>query len=145
MNDVERIKWNLRPLQKITLLYVEDDNDSREQFSKYLKRYIVKELFVAKDGKEGLELFMENNPDLILTDILMPKMTGLEMIERIRKDGYSTPVVVLSAHDEMDKVMSALYLGVCRYVMKPVQTADLFQALLDCSKVCDTGKGGRHG
>lgn len=68
--------------RNITLLYVEDDEMTLEEISFFLKKY-VKKLIVAKNGEEGLELFKEHNPDMVITDIQMPIMNGLEMSKKI--------------------------------------------------------------
>lgn len=68
---------------QFTILFVDDESDIREEMEMYL-RNISKEFYLAENGVEGLKLFKEKKPDLILSDIVMPKMNGLEMSEEIR-------------------------------------------------------------
>ncbi len=91
---------NKEILKNINVLYVEDEDDVREFTSKTIST-IVNKVVVACNGKEGLEEF-NKNPDinLILTDINMPKMGGLEMCEEIRKEDKEIPIVITSAHSD---------------------------------------------
>lgn len=72
----------------------------------------------ASNGKNGLEMYHEKHPDLILTDIKMPIMSGLEMIEEIRKEDQNTKIVVLTSFDDFDLVRQAFKLGVSDYILK---------------------------
>jgi YesN/AraC family two-component response regulator len=71
-----------RNLHEIALLYVEDDDQIREALAQMVRRS-VGALYIAKDGKEGAELFREHRPDIVVSDIRMPKMDGLEMARTI--------------------------------------------------------------
>lgn len=119
-------------LKTLTVLYVEDDNDTRMQFSEFLARP-VGTLITARDGAEGLEAFIKHQPDIVISDILMPKMDGLEMISEIRADNPSVPVIVITAFEQTNYLMRAIDLGVDKYVTKPVNSVLLFENLLDCA------------
>lgn len=80
----------------ISLLYVEDERVTREQISRILQR-IVTELYVAENGQEGLELYREKRPDIIMTDIMMPVMNGLEMARNIRALDRDSQIIMLTA------------------------------------------------
>ena len=84
---------------KITVLYAEDKPELREKFKKILSRKF-ETLLVAENGLEGYELYVEHNPDLILSDIKMPKMNGLEMIEKIKKIDKSAKAIIMSSFSE---------------------------------------------
>jgi len=79
----------------ISLLYVEDERVTREQVSRILQR-IVTELYVAENGQEGLKLYQEKRPDIILTDIMMPVMDGLEMCREIRRLDRESQLIMLT-------------------------------------------------
>lgn len=117
---------NKELLKSIKVLYVEDENDVREFTGKTISA-IVKEIVIASNGKEGLELFKKNQDiDLIVTDINMPKMGGIEMCAEIKKINKSIPIVVTSAHNDPNFLKKAIDVGVNAYVMKPL---DLYQLI----------------
>ena len=92
--------FNLFNIDKhISVLYVEDQIDIQEEFVDILALY-VDEIYVASNVQEGLQKFQNTLPDIIITDIQMPKMTGLEMIEQIRKTDQETPVIVTSSYED---------------------------------------------
>lgn len=89
-------------LKELDLLYVEDDTETREFVTAILKRRF-KNIHIAENGKAGLELFKKYKVPLVITDIKMPIMNGVEMIEHIRKDPHVDPlVVVTTAHREQE-------------------------------------------
>ena len=105
------------------ILVVDDDANICE----LLRLYLTKEGYqvtVANDGEEGLEKFNQVKPDMVLLDVMMPKMDGLEVCRRIRKAG-NTPVMMLTAKGEtFDKVLG-LELGADDYVTKPFDTKEV--------------------
>jgi len=112
----------------LTLLYVEDDAALREQFVRVLKSRF-KELYEAADGKQALELYKEYSPDMIIVDINLPYIDGLEVIEEIRKSDETTPVVIMSAYSDQEKLFKAVKLGLSDYLIKPVPLKKLFTVL----------------
>ena len=112
----------------LTLLYVEDDAALREQFVRVLKSRF-KELYEAADGKQALELYKEYSPDMIIVDINLPYIDGLEVIEKIRKSDETTPVVIMSAYSDQEKLFKAVKLGLSDYLIKPVPLKKLFTVL----------------
>lgn len=119
---------NKEILENIKVLYVEDEDDVRNFTAKTLKA-IVKDVITASNGQEGVDLYLEHpDIDLIVTDINMPKLGGLEMCEEILKHNKDIPIVITSAHNDPDFLKKAIDIGVDAYAMKPV---DLYQ-LLDC-------------
>lgn len=113
---------------KITVLYAEDDPVIREKFTKILQKKF-ETLLVAENGKEGYELYQALKPDLILSDIKMPKMNGLEMIEKIKKTDKSAKAIIMSAFSEPEYFLKAIDIGVQSYLIKPVKTKRLFAAI----------------
>jgi YesN/AraC family two-component response regulator len=120
-------------LHDITLLYVEDEPEVRDLLGQLLQRRVGR-LLTASNGREGLELFREHRPDLVITDILMPEMNGLAMIEAIRQIDPHTPIIVTTAFNETDYLLKAIELGVDKYLMKPIKTASLNKALLEVAR-----------
>ena len=111
-----------KALETLTVVYVEDEEEIRAQVSLFLRRRIAA-LYEGANGQEGLELTMEKRPDLVITDLEMPVMDGLEMIRMIRQElGEKTPIIVLTGyHDEAHHTDLADV-----YIFKPI---DLFELL----------------
>lgn len=116
-------------LKGLTILYVEDEEDAREQFATFLER-MVSRLIIAVNGKEGLELYHDQHPDIIITDIQMPIMDGLAMVREIRKSGSSVQIIILTAFDQSDYLLTSASLGVNTYIGKPVEITRLYRSLL---------------
>lgn len=111
---------NKELLKDIVILYIEDDDEIREFTSKTIST-IVKKVIIANDGAEGLEKFHENNDvNLILTDINMPKVDGIEMCEKIREINKEIPIIITSAHTDPLFLKRSLDIDVSAYAMKPI-------------------------
>ncbi|WP_309496827.1 response regulator transcription factor [Sulfurovum sp.] len=106
-------------LSELTLLYIEDDNNLREQFVRIL-RPRFKHIYEAVDGLDALEKYKIHSPDMMLVDINIPKVDGLEVVELIRKHDNHTPIVVLSAYSDQTKLLKAIKLGLSDYLIKPI-------------------------
>ena len=113
--------------QEITVLIVDDE----EEIRRGLRRVIQKEqpglrfLDRVANGEEGLKMIREYLPDIVITDINMPEMSGLEMIAKAREEGYSGNFVVLSGYDDFKYAQKAIRYGVDDYLIKPVVIDDL--------------------
>ncbi len=129
MNDSQK---DMQYLKTLTLLYVEDDADTREQFTCYLSR-LAGTLLTACDGAQGLQLWHEHHPDIIITDIQMPVMDGLAMTQAIREDDKQVPVIVLTAFEQVEFLKRAINAGVAKYVTKPVDSGQLQTAIQECA------------
>ncbi|MGB6327510.1 MAG: diguanylate cyclase [Halarcobacter sp.] len=103
---------------KLEILYVEDDKNLREEYQKFFSKR-CDTLFLAFNGQEGFDSFLKNKPDIIITDITMPIMNGLEMIKKIREVDTSVPIIVTSAFNEQEYLLEAINQGVTRYILKP--------------------------
>lgn len=114
--------------RNITLLYVEDDEMTLEEISFFLKKY-VKKLIVAKNGEEGLELFKEHNPDMVITDIQMPIMNGLEMSKKILEINPSIPIAVTTAYSDSEYLINAIEIGIDKYLLKPINMMDVLAVM----------------
>lgn len=122
MEDLKNKKFD------ITLLYVEDEPDIRESVSEMLKRR-VKTLHVATNGQEGYDLYSEHDPDIIITDIKMPVMNGLEMARKIKLINKNTQIIVTSAHSDIEFFIQSIEIGINHYILKPINREKLFETL----------------
>lgn len=122
---------NKEVLKHISVLYVEDEADVREFTGKLLSS-LVKNIHLAKNGLEGLETFKDNKEEinLIISDINMPKMGGLEMCEEIKKINPYIPVVITSAHNDPNFLKRAIEIGVSSYAMKPIDLYQLIDSMI---------------
>lgn len=114
----------------LKLLYVEDNIKIRESYALLLKRYFS-EVIEAGNGQEALELYEEHKPDILITDINMPELDGLELVRLIRQKDKTIKIIVLSAYSDQDKLMKAIPLGLFAYLVKPVQSEALKKVLTD--------------
>jgi len=106
------------------ILYVEDEEFLAEAVIHILKNNKIAVDWVA-DGEEGLELALKPNYDCIVLDIMLPSLSGLEILETIRKRGVNTPVIMLSALNEVEDKIKGLEKGADDYLAKPFKTAEL--------------------
>jgi len=104
----------------ISVLLVEDDRLSKVLYSNFLSK-IVEKVYLAKNGVEGIEQFNEFQPDLVLSDIKMPKMDGLEMAKKIREIDESVKIILVSGHQETDYFIKSIELGIAGYLLKPIE------------------------
>ena len=83
----------------------------------------------AENGAEGLELIRREQPDVVITDVRMPVMDGLEMLRILHKEGSPVKAIVLSAYSEFEYARTAIHLGVTEYLLKPVNTTEFREAV----------------
>lgn len=119
---------NPTPLSEISILYVEDEKMIRDEFTEILEGETAS-LYVAANGKEGLELYKEHKPDIVITDIRMPVMDGLEMSREILKINENVPIIVSSAFNDTEYLLESIRLGIHYYLVKPTNIKELFVTL----------------
>lgn len=112
----------------LRVLYVEDDDATREAFSKFLKLRVGK-LYAACSGEEGLQKYYEYKPNFLIVDLIMPGMSGLEMIGEIRKIDRESRILITSTVNELSSVLEAVDLGIDHYIVKPIDTEDLVKKM----------------
>jgi len=114
-----------------TALIVEDEERIRKGLRKLMEEHVGGFQVIAEgcNGKEGLELFEKYLPDIVVTDVRMPRMDGLEMLQRIRNKQSNVPVIILSGHDEFEYVRKALRSSVVDYLLKPIDHTEFARAL----------------
>lgn len=126
-------------LHRMTVLYVEDHDTTREIFADMLTR-IVGRVHTAKDGEAGLAAFRKFAPDIVISDIQMPCMNGLEMAAAIKQLVPRTPVIITTAFNNNDLLMEAIAAGIDKFLLKPVDKPALDEALVQCARPLDTEK-----
>ncbi|WP_160723466.1 GGDEF domain-containing response regulator [Bacillus sp. USDA818B3_A] len=112
----------------IRVLYVEDEKFSREKLLRVLNRRFA-HIHVAIDGLEGLQLYQKYKPDLIIADIKMNQMSGLEMIKKIRAQNEKAQVIVTTAHDDNEFFLQSIENNVNHFILKPIDLDALLQAI----------------
>lgn len=89
----------------------------------------------AADGDTGIELIRKVLPDIVITDVRMPRIGGIELVQKLRAEGYNIPVLIISGYDDFSYVRSALKLGVTDYLLKPIKSQELNQQLQRCVEI----------
>jgi len=123
----------LGKLSSFSLLYAEDEEGIRNNVQEILE-CLFKNLYLAKNGEEAFEIYQEKKPDLIITDINMPKLNGIDLIKKIRKHDSKVRIVIVSAHTDLDYMLNAVELHLVKYIIKPITEAKLitaFEAFID--------------
>jgi YesN/AraC family two-component response regulator len=109
----------IQKLRELKLLFVEDEEDLITIIEDTLKK-LQSNFLTARNGEEALRVLEEHNDiDAVITDINMPQMNGIELIEQMNKKGLTIPIVVMSAHTESEYIDKAKELGVKDYLLKP--------------------------
>jgi len=114
--------------KSLKLLYVEDDEKARTATLKLLNNFFT-DIVVAEDGLEAIDIISNNEFGLILSDINMPSLNGLDMLEKIRSAGNETPIIFLSAHNESKYFTQAIKLGAEYFILKPIQQEQFVDAI----------------
>jgi len=114
----------------LKILYAEDNDSVRDAYVLVLKRYF-REVYEARDGEEALALYETYKPHILLTDINMPLLDGLELVRIIREKDQTAKIVVLSAYSDQEKLMKAIPLGLSAYLVKPIKGEAFKKTLSD--------------
>lgn len=119
-------------LKNVTVLYVEDEDSVRDILAARLAKEFGK-VHTAQNGEVGLYKFDTFRPQVIVTDITMPVMDGLDMLSAIKEKSSGVKVIVTTAHSDIDFMMRSIDIGIDRYIIKPVKIDELVSAI---KKVC---------
>ncbi|HEC2731132.1 TPA: response regulator transcription factor [Campylobacter jejuni] len=114
--------------KELIILVVEDEVKARESMISILSERFSK-VIGAQNGDEGLKKFKKFKPDLVITDIAMPIMDGLDMAREIKEISDDVPIVVLSAYSEKERLLRSIDIGIDKYLIKPVDIEELFKVL----------------
>jgi len=117
-------------MNDISILYIEDDSLTQKIIVNVLaKQYST--IFVASDGVEGIKLYHEKQPDIVLSDISMPNLNGLEMTKEIRRHNPKQKVALFTGYNDIGYLNKAINIGIDKYILKPLDTKQMFSALND--------------
>ena len=125
MNSIEKL---ISVSKGVSLLYVEDDRMLQQETAQLLKNFFEK-IDLARNGEEGLEVFEPGKYEIIITDINMPKVNGVEMEKAIRRKDRHQMIIVISAHDEPHYLIDLINAGVQRFLSKPIDLTELISIL----------------
>jgi len=126
----EQGKWD------VSVLYVEDDSATREEVAPFLEQR-VREVMTAENGRDGLALYRQKQPDLVITDIRMPAMDGLQMARAIRDISKGALVIVTTAHSDTSSLLDAIEIGIDQYVVKPLNMKKFSAAIEKCVEIIE--------
>ncbi|MEA2018628.1 MAG: response regulator transcription factor [Campylobacterota bacterium] len=120
-------------LKALTLLYIEDEKSIRDSLCSTLK-LIFKEVIDTPTAEEALIIFDEKTPDIVLSDINLPSMSGIELTQKIRKKNVEIPIILLTAYTDTSILLDATKLKLISYLTKPVIFDELYQSFIDAIK-----------
>lgn len=115
-------------ISDVSVLVAEDEKQILEPMVEYLQLFF-EDVYMARDGLNAFRIYESKRPDIIISDIHMPHMDGLTMIEKIREKDKKTKIIITTAHSERDKLLQAIKLHLVDYLIKPVQS-DLLKEML---------------
>ena len=118
-------------LKNLKILYIDDEKAIRENAVEYLNFY-CDYVYSAKDGFDGLEVYEKIKPDIIITDIKMPKLNGIEMVKKIRENDKTTKIIIATAFLETSYLLQAIELGLVKYLIKPITADKILPVLKEC-------------
>lgn len=114
-----------------SLLYAEDDDTIRGYYNRFFNIY-CKEVHEASNGEEALNIYENETPDIVILDINMPIVSGLEVAKKIRESSKETKIILLTAYSQKEDLLKAIDLSVFKYLIKPVNTIELEEAMRNC-------------
>jgi diguanylate cyclase (GGDEF)-like protein/PAS domain S-box-containing protein len=118
MNNISEYFKSLKNFD-LSLLIVDDSATSRQMMHEILSEYFA-HIDSAEDGKEALETFLEKKHDIIITDVVMPGMSGAELVSAIRTQGYMTPIMAVSGSSRKEQFIELINAGVTAFILKPI-------------------------
>ncbi len=125
--------------QNIKILFVEDDDIARENAVEYLSQ-MFDEVLEASNGLEAFQLYTQHQPHIIITDIMMPKINGLELVERIRQQDKTTQIIITTAFSTKEYLLRAIELQLVKFLIKPVSQKQLDEAIALCCTSLQSSK-----
>lgn len=134
MSDPNVLKQLRASLHTYSLLYVEDNTGLNAQATTLFKKFFDN-VISAYDGEEGLGLFKKHRPQVVITDISMPKMDGLAMAEAIHGIDPEVIIIITTAYDEQELLHKSIKIGVFDYLVKPLKIDSLIETFTRCSQV----------
>lgn len=111
-----------------SILFVEDEEEVRKKFVTHIKR-AFDTVYEASDGEEAYKIYKEKKPSIMIVDINLPKLSGIELLQKIRQNDHSTKAIVLTAYSDTKFLLSAAELKLTKYLVKPITRTELDYAL----------------
>ncbi|MCX6076936.1 MAG: diguanylate cyclase [Campylobacterales bacterium] len=130
LRDNNAEEYLLKYAKKYSVLYVDDDKPYRELMKDILDMFFDT-VIIAENGAEALKLYKEFTPNIVITDIVMPKLNGLQLIEEIQKINSEVGFIILTGFIENVHLLKALELGVDKYLIKPIDKEKFFARLYE--------------
>lgn len=127
------VQSNLLMMKHKSILFVEDDLIVSTHIASTLQM-LFRNVYCAQNGEEGFNMYEDSRPDIVLTDIQMPRQDGMKLITQIRRIDYATPIVILTGYDDKHLVLKAANLAVDGYLIKPVEFSSLVKTLSQAIK-----------
>jgi diguanylate cyclase (GGDEF)-like protein len=115
-------------LSKLTILYVDDEKSSREAI-RHLLDESVKDVYLADNGENGLKSYIKNRPDIIITDIKMPFVNGIDMAKEIKKIDQNAKIIFVNEYDDIDILMDTIEVGIEYFIKKPISKNHIDKAI----------------
>ena len=142
MEDKNNYKELATIAKDFTLLYIEDNPGLQKQASKIFNKFFPK-VHVAQNGEEGLDLYKKYSPDIVVSDIKMPKMSGLEMAKKIKDIDSDACIIITSAFEEKEYLLESINIGITKYLKKPIPLDELVDTLINVIKNLNEDKDKR--
>lgn len=120
-------------LKNFKVVFVEDEENIRQHLAKTLE-YLVEDVKEAGNGKEALALMQKYSPTIIITDLEMPVMNGVEFIKEVRKTDKQIPIVVLTAHTNNEYLLELIDMHIEHFIVKPINFEKLLNVLQKCEQ-----------
>jgi len=111
-----------------SVLFIEDEESIRNNYTNYLKEYFEK-VYEAEDGLSAYEIYKTKKPQILIVDIHIPYMNGIELLRKIRETDHTTKAIMLTAHADTDYLLQAAELKLTKYLVKPISRQELKEAL----------------
>ncbi|SFV51896.1 Putative two-component response regulator [hydrothermal vent metagenome] len=123
----------MKRLGKMTILYVENEEQLIKGYAPFLEEH-CQSLYIARDGEEAYRIYREYRPNIILLDIYIPKMNGVELARAIRKDDYTTVLIVITSYSDRKTLLELIDLHLLSYLVKPVSRTALISTLVKAAQ-----------
>jgi DNA-binding response OmpR family regulator len=114
--------------KEFDILYVEDEENIRENYVRFLKKYF-KHIYEAADGEEAYNIYKDKKPKVMLVDINLPKLNGIDLVKKIRELDYTIKIIMLTANADVETLLEATELKLTKYLVKPVNREQLKGAM----------------
>lgn len=111
-----------------TILFIEDETAIRQNYVAYLKMYF-QEVYEASNAEDGYSIYKNKKPDILIVDIHLPKLSGIDLIKQIRENDYDIKIIILTAHADTKFLLDAIPLQLTKYLIKPINRQNLKESL----------------